>query len=387
MKILMFAMEYPPLLGGGGTYVKNLCDGLSSLGVELRLITSGSVDGIETVSKNLDVVRSANLLELYKESGSFLSALDLLNQQIEDFKPDLVHTHHTVEKILFGVINVRHNLPFVATQTRTPGYSGYEKTYSSKQVRYEFSNRLNTDHYICLSEVFMKDLLRCGVNKEIVSVIYPGVNNNDFFYIGKNDVRLNKMKSRIGLNDGEVLIFIPTVIRQRKGVDFTLKAISNISCGKKVKVVLSGLSAVEANEELVMYYKGLTKPNILVEAGSLTVNDMNLMYNIADVVAFGSQGEGLGLVVLESMACQCPVVSTNVNGVNEILVNGVNGLLCEYGDLDAFTKNLAGVLSSPELRKKMIIGGRGTLESKFNTALQAKKHFDIYTKVIENKKL
>lgn len=60
MKILMFAMEYPPLMGGGGTYVKNICEGLSSLGLELRLVTSGSIDGVEKVSENFVIVQTKN---------------------------------------------------------------------------------------------------------------------------------------------------------------------------------------------------------------------------------------------------------------------------------------------------------------------------------------
>lgn len=65
-------------------------------------------------------------------------------------------------------------------------------------------------------------------------------------------------------------------------------------------------------------------------------NDINELYKIADVFAFPSKREGLGLAGIEAMAAGLPILTSNVNGINEYSVNGETGFTYDPDDVDGF---------------------------------------------------
>jgi glycosyltransferase involved in cell wall biosynthesis len=74
------------------------------------------------------------------------------------------------------------------------------------------------------------------------------------------------------------------------------------------------------------------------------------IYAACDVWLCGSRSEGFHLPPLEAMACRCPVVSTNVGGPADTIVEGVNGHLVDVDDVEALTDRLVRVLSLSEDR-------------------------------------
>ncbi len=66
------------------------------------------------------------------------------------------------------------------------------------------------------------------------------------------------------------------------------------------------------------------------------------MYRKADFLVHPTDAENLPCVIIESLCCGTPVLSNDVNGIGELVENGVNGLLCPRGDMDG----MAGILAS-----------------------------------------
>ena len=81
-KVLYFHMEYPPILGGGASYSKNLLKKLSQLKVEIILITNGLKDSIEKVNKHLTIKRFKIFYDMYYGKGSLLQGVDVLLEEI-----------------------------------------------------------------------------------------------------------------------------------------------------------------------------------------------------------------------------------------------------------------------------------------------------------------
>lgn len=94
-KILYFHMEYPPILGGGASYTKNLTDELSQLEAEIILITNGEKDRIEKVNKNLTIKRYKVFHDMYYGKEGLLKGVDILLKQIREEAPDILHTIYT----------------------------------------------------------------------------------------------------------------------------------------------------------------------------------------------------------------------------------------------------------------------------------------------------
>ena len=81
--------------------------------------------------------------------------------------------------------------------------------------------------------------------------------------------------------------------------------------------------------------------------------DMNEILQTADVFAFPSIREGLGIAAIEALACGVPLIVADNRGTREYLQNDKNGLICEAFDQDAFVTAIDKVYSNVEYRKKL----------------------------------
>jgi len=78
---------------------------------------------------------------------------------------------------------------------------------------------------------------------------------------------------------------------------------------------------------------------------------------VADVFIMPSEKERFGLAALEAMACEVPLISSNVGGLPELNINGVTGFVCETGDIEDMTAKSLFVLDSerlPEFKKNAL---------------------------------
>src|SRR5436190_6387266 len=82
-------------------------------------------------------------------------------------------------------------------------------------------------------------------------------------------------------------------------------------------------------------------------------NDMIPFLSIADVLLLPSDHESFGLVALEAMACEVPVVATRVGGIPEVVEDGEDGYLHELGDVDAMAESCLRILKDVDFRTEM----------------------------------
>jgi N-acetyl-alpha-D-glucosaminyl L-malate synthase BshA len=88
--------------------------------------------------------------------------------------------------------------------------------------------------------------------------------------------------------------------------------------------------------------------------------------SIADVFLMPSGSETFGLAALEAMACNVPVVASNVGGLPELIVDGETGFLCPLDDVDAFTQRTRALLTNDDLHERMSAAARKRAEDTFD---------------------
>jgi len=88
--------------------------------------------------------------------------------------------------------------------------------------------------------------------------------------------------------------------------------------------------------------------------------------SIADVFLMPSGSETFGLAALEAMACDVPVVASNVGGLPELVKDGESGFLCELDDIDAFTNRTRALLTDEDLHARMAEASRQRAEDAFD---------------------
>ena len=105
---------------------------------------------------------------------------------------------------------------------------------------------------------------------------------------------------------------------------------------------------------------------------------------ISDLFLLPSEYESFGLVALEAMAAEVPVISTNAGGLPEINIDGVTGFLSNVGDIDNMSDNIIKILSDKpafeEMKKNALIQAK-----KFDIENIVPQYVDLYNRVLANK--
>lgn len=110
-------------------------------------------------------------------------------------------------------------------------------------------------------------------------------------------------------------------------------------------------------------------------------SDVRAMYAAADVLVLPSYREGMPNVVLEAAAMALPVVATDINGSNEIVVHGASGLLVPVKDADRLAAALRQLLAAPD-RTAMGARGRSVVEADFDHVTFCGRLADYYDQLL-----
>jgi glycosyltransferase involved in cell wall biosynthesis len=89
------------------------------------------------------------------------------------------------------------------------------------------------------------------------------------------------------------------------------------------------------------------------------------LLSIADLFLLPSAQESFGLAALEAMACELPVVASNVGGLHEVIDHGTSGFLHEPDDLDGMAGSGASLLTDSALHARIAAAGRRTVLQRF----------------------
>jgi len=106
------------------------------------------------------------------------------------------------------------------------------------------------------------------------------------------------------------------------------------------------------------------------------------LYQRATVFALPSDEEGLGVVLLEAMACGIPVVSTRSGGPDGIITDGTDGFLVPLDDVSAMSDRLAQLCSDEELNRSMGLAARRTVERRYAEEVAAQAFLDIWDRLL-----
>jgi glycosyltransferase involved in cell wall biosynthesis len=100
--------------------------------------------------------------------------------------------------------------------------------------------------------------------------------------------------------------------------------------------------------------------------------DVPALMAAADIYAMPSQLEPFGLVYLEAMAMELPVIALNRGGTPEVVENGSDGLLSDPGDAQSLADNLLTCVKEPQRRAEMGRHGRHRAETRFTIGRMAR---------------
>ena len=230
-----------------------------------------------------------------------------------------------------------------------------------------------TDCFIAVSETVRNFYAqKLGVVKERMRVVYNGVSIGCRLQATGCKLQEKKnLKEELGIKDDEKVISVIGRLVPQKGVSFFLEALKKMMVdgrwtmddGRKIKVLIVGDGPLLESLKLQAASYGLFEakpPQISADAvpGRLSLEqdkviftgfrkDVREILSITDILVLPSSREGLPIILLEAMAEGAIVVATCVGGTPELVQDGVNGFLVEYGDVEGLQKILIDLLDGP----------------------------------------
>lgn len=164
------------------------------------------------------------------------------------------------------------------------------------------------------------------------------------------DVKVDKRayKKSIGIPEDCVMLLSVGEIIERKNHEIIIRALSKLQ-NKNIYYVICGKGPLKEHMENLAKKLGISENIVFLGFR----RDIPELCNTADISAFPSRIEGLGLAGIEAMSAGVPLVSSNVHGILDYVIDGKTGYACNPEDVDGFANAISKLATDKELRESM----------------------------------
>ncbi len=185
-------------------------------------------------------------------------------------------------------------------------------------------------------------------------------------------------RKKFASDDEAILIHISN-FRPLKRVEDVVGIFARVRKEHKARLLMVGDGPERPKAEWLTHTNGVAQDVVFVGKQ----NDMSQFLAVSDILLLPSELESFGLVALEAMACEVPVIATRVGGIPEVVRSGLDGFLYDVGDVNSMAAGCLSVLQSPRLREEMGKTARERATREFCSSKIVLQYEELYRRVIE----
>jgi len=223
---------------------------------------------------------------------------------------------------------------------------------------------------------YLRDVTRQQVGREEVEVIPNFVDTLFFKRLPGEDCAKHSIAPR-----GESVLLHISNFRPVKRIFDVLEIFRRVIAKAPAKLMMVGDGPERSPAEKYCRDHGISQ-QVLFLGRQDNVPDI---LSCADVLLLPSELESFGLVALEAMSCEVPVVATNVGGIPEVVSHGETGFLAELGDVDRMAEYTLEIIQNRDLRKKMAAAGRHRAVETYDQSAIVPQYERYYEEVLNRK--
>ena len=241
------------------------------------------------------------------------------------------------------------------------------------------------DYVLCNSAFTLAHVLETAKPK-VTKVIPPGVDTRTFQPQAENIASSHLLQK---LSADRLVIFTIGRLIELKGHKYLLEAFRQLPEDIHAHLLIGGDGALRQTLENQVKQNGLS--DRVTFLGHIPNRLAPLYYTRADIYAQPSiidkhgNTEGLGIALLEAMACETPCVGSRTGGIPEIIIDGKNGFLVEPADSLQLAEMISILLKDKDLRIRMGKQGRRFVEDNYSWEAKAKDLVEIYDGLIHRR--
>ena len=370
-------------LGGAqkvALYVAEHIDKLGTGDYENFLITGtgGILDN--EAAQNLKIYQLRNLIR----EVSFIKDLKALYHiwiVLRREKPDIVHTHSSKAGILGRIAAKLAGVKIVVHTVHGYGFNETQRWFVKyfyvwvEKICSWFSDKL-----VAVAQEDIKKGVKYGVAKEKkFALIRAGI---DTAYYKTFTPDPNFKKTLLKNSETKIISTIGPFKPQKNLSDFIKAASIVVKKIDNVKFVVAGDGEQRVQlEKLIADLKLQDKVLLLGWQSDIA----NILYS-SDIFVMTSLWEGLPRTILEAMCCGKPVVANAVDGVKEIIQEGITGFKVEPYDYKYTAEKIIYLLENDDTSKKMGLAGKQAIDKEYDINYMVVQHDELYRSLIESRK-
>ncbi len=284
-----------------------------------------------------------------------------VKQIIQEFKPDIVHTHGAKPGVLGRWAAHKLGVPVILHTFHGHVFHSYFNRFVSKRIiALERKLAKISSAVIAINQTLKDELVNvyAVAPAQKVKLVKIGVETERF--PDNDETKRNRFRNEFYVREHTIAIGIAGRLVPVKNHSFFIEVAERVlqqSTNRQLKFFIVGDGAEKANIIRRLNEKKLsyTQAGALYNPSASFVftswrNDMDAVYAGLDMVLLTSLNEGTPVSLMEAMSAAKPVVSTNVGGVAELIEHGTTGFICN--SIEQMTKTVLQLVESAELRKQ-----------------------------------
>lgn len=374
MKIAQLTPYFYPHLGGVESHVLELSKKLIDRGHEVFVVTT-KLEGTEEE----DVVEGVPVKRV-EPLTIFLSTpiVPGINNVLLEEDYDILHSHSPPPLMSFlGVRNAqKKDVPFVLTY-----HCDLEIPYTFGPLIVNLYERTFGTYTVSKSDKIITTTPSYGATSKAVwhreADIIPNAVDADRFHPSNEG---DWVREELGIGDKKLIMYVGRIV-YHKGLEYFVRAAKYLE-SRDVQFLLVGTGDFRKELEDIIEREGLE--DMVMFAGRVPNEELPDYYAATDVFVLPSVSrlEAFGIVALEAMASEVPVIVSDIPGVRDVIVEGKNGLLTEPMNSEDLAGKIRTLLENPDMAERMGKNGRKRVLERFTWGQVAKDIEYVYYSIL-----
>lgn len=329
---------------------------------------------------------SAGILPMLKKNKWYylvvpffmVSGFFALIKQIKKNRPDIIHAHWIIPQgLIAALVKKLYGVPFLVTSHGGDVFALQGKL--SLAIRR--ATLKNADKITVVSNAIKKEILTKIASNSTIEVVSMGVDSDRFNPTQKD----NSIKEKYGI-EGPFLLFVGRLV-EKKGVRYLIESMPEIVKEfPKTKLLIIGRGTLE--KELKDLTRKLESGENVIFTGEIANFELPKYYATADIfigpsiIAEGGDREGLPVTFMEAMSCGAIIVTTDLEGNKDLILNNHSGFIISQRSTKHISDKVLELLKNRSLMSRIRNQAREIIVEKFDWEIISERYKDILNSVI-----
>lgn len=298
-----------------------------------------------------------------------LPAIFRIMRIVRELRADVINTHSGKDSFLAGIAGRLSTLKPLIIRTR----------HLATPITSKTSYAVLPHKVVTVSEYVRQYLISAGVGPDQVTAIPTGIDVGRF---SSGSVK-GDLRKELGIPQQIPLVGTVGILRHRKGHHILLEAIPKVlEQFPEARFVFAGNGPLEERIRNKIDELGLAGRVLMLGLR----NDVPDVLAAIDLFVLPTLQEALGTSFLEAMAMEKPVIGSNVDGVGEVIRDGVNGYLVAPGDAGLLAERIISLLADPALAARMGTAGKEMVRNGFTVERMCERMLFLYEELLSARK-